>query len=83
MARAWARGRRTGNLYGARGGIEPVLPRRVDEIRAELGLDAPPPPVRARDALAVAAVAIPVTAALAVLAAAPLIGAAALVAALA
>jgi len=96
MARAWARGRRTRNLYGERGGtiespgsvggassIEHLLPRRVDEVRAELGLDQPPPPVRVRDALAVAAVAIPMTAALAALAAAPLIGAAALVAALA
>ena len=59
IARAWARGRRTRNLYGRRGGVDPVLARPVGEVRAELGLDAPPPRVRVRDALATAAVAVP------------------------
>jgi hypothetical protein len=59
ILRAWARGRRTRNLYTERGGIDHLLPRTVDETRAALGLDDPAPAVRARDALAVAALAIP------------------------
>jgi hypothetical protein len=59
IARAWARGRRTRNLYGHRNGVDPVLARPVGEVRAELGLEAPPPPVRVRDALATTAVAVP------------------------
>lgn len=82
IAQAWARGRRTGNLYGERHGVEPLLPRTVGEVRAALGVDRPPPPVRARDALAVAALAIPVLGAMAAVIAAPVIGAALLVAAL-
>jgi ubiquinone biosynthesis protein Coq4 len=81
-ARAWARGRRTRNLYGERGGIDHLLPRPVDEIRAALGLDRPAPPVRVRDALAVAALGVPAAASIAALAAAPVIAAGLLVAAL-
>ena len=41
VARAWARGRRTRNLYEPEQacGVEHLLPRKVDEIRAELGLE--------------------------------------------
>jgi hypothetical protein len=69
IARAWARGRQTRNLYSERGGIDHLLPRVVGEVRGERGLDAPPPPVRARDALAVGALATPMLAANLVLAA--------------
>jgi hypothetical protein len=62
IARAWARGRKTRNLYGERGGIDHLLPRTVDETRAALGLDNPAPEVRARDALAALAVALPMLA---------------------
>lgn len=62
IARAWARGRKTRNLYSERGGIDHLLPRTVDETRKALGLDGPAPEVRARDALAVAAVALPMLA---------------------
>lgn len=77
-ARAWARGRQSGNLYGARQGVDHLLPRTVGEIRAELRVDRPAPRARLRDALAVAAVGLP---ALAVLSA-PLAAAALLVRAL-
>jgi hypothetical protein len=82
-ARAWARGRRTRNLYGERNGIDHLLPRYVDEIRASLRLDRPAPPVRARDALAVAAGGLAMIGVMAALAASPLVGAAVLIAALA
>ena len=59
IARAWARGRRARNLYTERHGIDHLLPRTVGEMRAATGLDRPAPAVRVRDALAVAAVAIP------------------------
>ena len=62
IARAWARGRKTRNFYGERGGVEHLLPRTVDETRKSLGLDGPAPEVRARDALAVAALAVPMLA---------------------
>ncbi len=105
--RAWARGRRTRNLYGEREGIDHLLPRTVGEVRAALGLDersesrgwgprglcpwggaqprgidAPPPPARARDALAVAALALPVLGTLAAVAAVPVIAGALAVAAI-
>jgi hypothetical protein len=67
MVRAWARGRRTSNFYGERAGIDHLLPRPVEELRAELGLDGPPPPARARDVVAVTALAVPALAALAVM----------------
>jgi hypothetical protein len=85
IARAWARGRHTRNLYdphNARHGIDHLLPRTVGEVRAALGLDRPAPAVRVRDALAVAAVAIPMLGTLAALAATPLFGAALLAAAI-
>jgi len=82
VARAWARGRRSDNLYGEIDGVDRLLPRPVDEVRAALGLDRPPPPVRARDALAVAAVAGPMLVGLAAIAAAPVIAAGLLVRAL-
>lgn len=45
---AFTRGRRTRNLYGRR--IDnALLDRTVAEVRAELGLDAPPPRPRASD----------------------------------
>ncbi|MBA3542598.1 MAG: hypothetical protein H0T79_23485 [Deltaproteobacteria bacterium] len=74
MARAWALGRRTKNLY-REDGVEHLLPQQVDEVRARLGLDRPRPPVRLRDVLGLA-VALPVFA----VAAAPILGVAALVA---
>lgn len=82
IARAWARGRKTGNLYGERGGIDHLLPRQVGEVRAALGLDRPPPPVRARDALEVVALALPSLGVMAAVVAAPVIGAALLIRAL-
>ncbi|HWO21483.1 MAG TPA: hypothetical protein VNO30_22095 [Kofleriaceae bacterium] len=81
-ARAWARGRKTRNLYTERNGVDHVLPRPVGEVRAVLGLDEPAPPVRARDALAVAAVGLPMLATIAAVVAAPLVAAALLVAAI-
>jgi hypothetical protein len=68
MARAWARGRTTENLYGETGGIDHVLPREVGAVRAELGLDRPAPGARARDAIAVAALGVPMLGVLAALA---------------
>jgi hypothetical protein len=54
MLAAWARGRATRNLYRAPYG-DPLLARRVDETRAELGLDPPPPRARVRDVLGLGA----------------------------
>ncbi|HWU86846.1 MAG TPA: hypothetical protein VN253_06210 [Kofleriaceae bacterium] len=82
VARAWARGRRTGNLYGETG-IDHVLPRQAHEVRAALGLDRPAPEVRARDALAVAAMGLPMLALLAAFVAAPVAGLIAAIAAIA
>jgi hypothetical protein len=45
--RAFVRGRHTRNLYRAR--YEEVLERRVAEVRADLGLDDPPPRARLSD----------------------------------
>ena len=61
LFRAWARGRRTRNLY-REDGVTHLLPRRVDEVRRELGLDAPAPRTRVRDALAVVALGLPMLA---------------------
>lgn len=82
ILRAWARGRRTRNLYGERRGIDHLLPRTVEAMRATLGLDRPHPAVRVRDALAVAAVAIPMLGVVVALAAVPVIAAALVVAAI-
>ncbi len=57
VARAWARGRQTTNLYGE-DGVDHLLPRTVDEVRASLGLDRPDPPVRVRDVAVLAAIAL-------------------------
>ena len=67
VVRAWALGRRTHNLYGETG-VDRVLPRTVDEVRAELRLDRPAPAVRVRDALGVAAMGVPMLGVLAALA---------------
>lgn len=82
VARAWARGRKTGNLYGERAGVDHVLPRRVDEVRAALGLDRPAPAVRARDAIAVAAVGLPMLGVVAAITLTPVVALVALVAAI-
>lgn len=58
VLRAWARGRATRNLY-CFDGVDELLPRTVGEVRHELGLDAPQPRVRLRDAAAVAVSAVP------------------------
>jgi len=82
ILRAWARGRRTRNLYTERRGIDHLLPRTVAEMRGALGLDRPHPAVRVRDALAVAAVSIPMLGVLVAFAAAPVIAATLVVAAI-
>jgi hypothetical protein len=58
MARAWALGRATRNLYD-RGSIDHLLTRPVSEVRDALGLSRPPPAAGLRDALAVAALGVP------------------------
>lgn len=78
MARAWARGRRTHNLYG-HDGVEDLLPRQLGDVRRELGLDAARPHVRLRDTIAVGLAALPALVVLAALVALPLAGIAALV----
>jgi len=82
VARAWALGRKTGNLYGERAGVDHVLPRRVDEVRATLGLDRPAPAVRARDAIAVAAVGLPMLGVLAAITLTPIVAVVAVIAAI-
>lgn len=74
LARAWARGRHTRNLYGENG-VDHLLPRTVDDMRHALGLDAAAPRTRLRDVLAILALGLP---GLAILAA-PLLGVLALV----
>jgi hypothetical protein len=68
VARAWARGRHTRNLY-REPGVDHLLPREVPAMRAELGLSESPPRARLRDMLAVLAVG----ATVAVMSAAPLL----------
>jgi hypothetical protein len=82
MARAWARGRRTHNLY-SNDGVDHLLPRHLGEVRRELGLDDARPHVRLRDAIAVTLAALPALVVLVALVAAPLAGIAALVRAIA
>lgn len=48
MLAAWARGRRSANLYGVPYG-DALLGRRTDEVRRELGLDRPAAPAGAAD----------------------------------
>lgn len=81
VARAWARGRKTTNLY-REPGVEHLLPRTVEDMRAALRLDQPPASVRVRDVLAMLAVALPALAVLTALTLAPFVGLAALVRAL-
>jgi hypothetical protein len=64
------------DLHRVGAGVDHLLPRPVTALRAELGLDGPPPPVRARDLLAGAALAAPSMATMIAVAAAPLIAAA-------
>jgi hypothetical protein len=73
IMRAWARGRHSKNLY-REPGVDHLLPRTLDEVRAELALDRPQPRVRMRDAVATVAVALPPLAVLTALAVAPLVG---------
>jgi hypothetical protein len=77
LARAWARGRQTRNLY-AESGVEHLLPQTVESMREGLGLDRAIP-VRARDVIGMLLVALPALALLTALALAPLVGIAALV----
>ena len=58
VLRAWARGRQTKNLYSY-DGVEALLPRTVGAVQRELGLEAPAPPMRARDVLAATLFALP------------------------
>ena len=81
IARAWARGRRTGNLYGE-DGVEHLLPRQVGEVRTKLGLDRAPGRARLRDVLAVFALGLPMLAVMAAVTIGPLVGIAALIHAL-
>lgn len=74
MARAWARGRATRNLY-AEPAVDPLLGKTVDGVRRELGLDAPAPRARLRDVVSTVVFGLP---ALAVMAS-PLVGLALLV----
>lgn len=78
MVRAWARGRQTDNLY-REDGVEHLLPREVDEVRASLGLDRATR-VRLRDVLATFAVGLPMLVVLVGLVLAPIAGLVALIA---
>jgi hypothetical protein len=82
MVRAWARGRHTRNLY-REDGIDHLLPRQVDEVRATHGLAGARPHVRLRDLAATFAIGLPMLALLAALIAGPILGLVALVHALA
>lgn len=77
VTRAWARGRATKNLYGEPG-VDHLLDRKVDDVRATLGLDQSVPRTRLRDVAMVAALALPTLAVLAAITLAPFIGIAAL-----
>lgn len=55
---------RAGNLY-REDGVEHLLPRRVDEVRAELGLASPAPRPRLRDLAAVISLGVPMLAVMA------------------
>ncbi len=81
VARAWARGRNTTNLYD-QAGVDHLLPRTVDAMRAELGLDKPAPPTRVRDVAGMLAVAVPTLAVMATVTLAPVVGLVALIRAL-
>lgn len=81
VARAWARGRKTTNLYDEQG-VDHLLPRTVDEMRTELGLDQPAPKPRVRDVVGMLAVAVPALAVMAAVTLVPVVGLAALIRAL-
>lgn len=76
VARAWARGRQTQNLY-SEDSIDPLLPQGVASTRATLGLDRAVS-VRLRDVVGMLAVAVPSLAVLTAILLAPVIGIAAL-----
>ena len=78
VARAWARGRKTANLYN-QNGVDHLLTRTVDAMRAELGLDRPAPPTRVCDVLGMLAIAVPALAVMAAVTLAPFVGIAALI----
>lgn len=78
MVRAWARGRQTKNLYD-HDGVDHLLPREVDEVRAQLGL-AKATRVRLRDIVATFAVGLPMLALMIALVLGPLVGIVALIA---
>ncbi len=80
LARAWARGRQTRNLYGENG-VDHLLPRTVEAMRGTLGLDRPVR-VRVRDVAGMLLVAVPTLALMTAFVLAPLVGIAALVRAL-
>ena len=73
LARAWARGRATQNLY-TEDGVDHLLPRAVTDVRASLGLAAAPPNVTVRDVLAMTLLALPPLAVMLALVAAPFAG---------
>jgi hypothetical protein len=77
LARAWARGRQTTNLY-RENGVEHLLPRTVAATRANLGLDRKTR-VRVRDLVGMLLVAVPMLVLMAAIALAPLAGLAALI----
>lgn len=81
VARSWARGRHTQNLYGE-DGVDHLLPREVAEVRTKLGLADAAPRVRVRDVVAMTCAALPPLAILGALVATPLAGLALLVNAL-
>lgn len=81
VARAWARGRHTQNLY-TEDGVDHLLPREVAEVRATLGLAKKPPRVRVRDVVGMTLAALPPLAILTALVVTPLAGLALLVQAL-
>jgi hypothetical protein len=72
LARAWARGRQTKNLYGE-DGVEHLLPRTVGSMRAELGLDREVR-VRARDVIGMLVAVVPALAVMLALVLAPFVG---------
>ncbi|NVB82878.1 MAG: hypothetical protein HOV81_31160 [Kofleriaceae bacterium] len=77
LARAWARGRQTRNLYGENG-VEHLLPRTVAATRVNLGLDRQAR-VRVRDLVGMLVVAVPVLVLMTAVALAPFAGIAALI----
>jgi hypothetical protein len=81
VARAWARGRKTTNLYDETG-VDHLLPKTVEDMRAELGLDQPAPTTRVRDVLGMLAVGVPALAVMTAVTLAPFVGLAALIRAL-